>query len=110
MIQDPSVKFVLESSVPEHYTVYVFSTHPGKIRSLVLQGEGLYTPDDPTCEPWDALPGSISCAKGETIRAAPGGYRVNLQGPERPVGNVCIVQGETIELLFCSELEPLPEL
>ena len=110
VIQDPSVKFVLESSVKDSYTAFVFSTHPGRIRSLVVQGEGLYTPDDPSCEPWEALPGSISCGKGEKIRAAPGGYRLNLQGPERPVGTVCIIQGETIELLFCSDLEPLPSL
>ena len=110
VIQDPSVKFVLESSVKDSYTAFVFSTHPGTIRRLILQGEGLYTPDDPTCEPWEALPGSISCGAGVKIRAAPGGYRVNVQGPEKPVGTVCVVQSAVLELLLCSELEALPSL
>jgi hypothetical protein len=58
--------------VPESYTAFVFSSEPATIRKLAVQGENLAAADDPSCNVWEPLPGSLSCAEGAKIRAFPG--------------------------------------
>ncbi|CAA9584309.1 MAG: hypothetical protein AVDCRST_MAG86-3270 [uncultured Truepera sp.] len=108
MVERPSVRFLLESGAPGHYTVFVFVNQPSTIRRLSVQGEDLAAPDDPTCRPYPGLPGGMICAEGAKIRAAPGGYRLNLTGPQEPVGNICVVHDGVLELLLCNDLKKLP--